>query len=297
VPSISVVIPAYDSSATLALAVASARAQTLRPAEIIVVDDASRDGTWEVIERLSGPDLKPIRCAENRGGAAARNRGIEAATSDFVAFLDADDVWVPEKLELELRALDGKGPDAFCFSAVTQTNEYGERWTLPRRGPKPGEKLADFILKHGHVVQTSTLLVPRPLCERSKFSERLRRFQDLDFVLKLERAGAVPVFVDQPLVEWRDTKNPARVSSARDPALLGAFFDLHGAYLDQAQRLGLEMRSQPPAGGPREKLRWLRSLATSVTLGAVAPLNALSLVLKYGLGTRRYAMLRQWVPR
>jgi glycosyltransferase involved in cell wall biosynthesis len=190
VSSISVVIPAFNSSATLNAAVESARAQTLRPAEIIVVDDASRDETWAVLGTLVGRDLKPIRCTENRGGAAARNRGIEAASGEFIAFLDADDVWAPEKLELQMLALADAGPNAFCFSAVTQTNEYGERWTLPRRGPKPGESLADFVLKHGHIVQTSTLLVPRGLCERCKFSESLRRFQDIDFVLQLERAGA-----------------------------------------------------------------------------------------------------------
>jgi glycosyltransferase involved in cell wall biosynthesis len=295
--SISVVIPAYNSSATLNAAVESARAQTHRPDEIVVVDDASRDETWAVLGTLTGRDLKPIRCAENRGGAAARNRGVAESSGDYIAFLDADDVWAPEKLALQLLALENAGPNAFCFSAVTQTNEYGERWTLPRRGPGPSESLADFVLKHGNIVQTSTLLVPRALCERCKFSESLRRFQDIDFVLQLERAGARPLFLDRPLVDWRDMKNPARVSTARDPALLAAFFDVHGSHLDAAQRLGLEVRSQPPSGGAREKLRWVRALGSSVALGAVPPQNALSLMLKYGLGTRRYAAVRQWVAR
>jgi glycosyltransferase involved in cell wall biosynthesis len=165
-PRVSVVIPAYNAEATIADAVASARQQTFRPDEIIVVDDASSDRTFERLEALHGPDLKLIRQAENRGGAAARNRGVDAATGDFVAFLDADDLWEFEKLELQLQALHRARPNSYCFTAVWQTNEYGETWMLPRRGPRAAEPIADFLLKGGNVVQTSTLLVPRP-CARS----------------------------------------------------------------------------------------------------------------------------------
>jgi glycosyltransferase involved in cell wall biosynthesis len=297
VASVSVVIPTYNSSATLVAAIESVRTQTSVPAQIIVVDDASTDDTLFRLEMLGGPDLSILRHTENRGGAAARNRGIEAASGDFIAFLDADDLWAPQKLELQLEALRTAAPYAYCFTAVNQTNEFGERWKLPRRGPRTGELMADFVLKSGNIVQTSALLVPRALCARCRFSERLRRFQDIDFVLRLERAGAEAVFLDHALVDWRNTGGTSRVSRAQDPALLAEFFELHGAHLDRAQRLGLEVRSQAPRDGVREKLRWLGTVGTSVALGALAPVPALNLLLKHGLGPSRYAEVRRWVPR
>jgi glycosyltransferase involved in cell wall biosynthesis len=296
-PSVSVVIPAYNASATIAEAVTSARFQTLRPAEIIVVDDGSTDDTVERVEALIGPDLKLIRHTTNRGGAAARNRGVDAASGDLVAFLDADDLWSLDKLELQRETLREAGANTYCFTAVRQTNEYGEAWVLPRRGPKPDEPMADFMLKAGNIVQTSTLLVPRSLCRSHRFSERLRRFQDIDFVLQLEWAGARAVYLDQPLVHWRNFAAGSRVSALQDPALLADFLEVHGAHLAPAQRLGLEVRSLVPLAGARAKLQWVRTVGRSVALGALAPLNALSLLAKHGLGADRYAQLRHWVPR
>lgn len=292
-PRISVVIPAYNAGATIADAVATARAQSLRPAEIVVVDDASTDDTVTRLEALGGDDLVVIQSPVNRGGAAARNRGVEAARGELVAFLDADDLWAADKLARQVAVL-GTRELAFCFTALTQTNEYGERRTLPRRAPRPGESLADYILKAGHVVQTSTLLVPRRLCAECAFDESLRRFQDIDFALKLEQRAARPVFVAQPLVEWRSIDAGQRVSATHRPELIRAFLAVHGARLTAAQRLGLELRSEPPGRGAVGTLRWLGRLSTSVALGAVPPANAASLLLKRGLGTERYGKLRQW---
>lgn len=97
---VSVVIPCYRAAATLGRAVESVLAQTLPPAEVIVVDDASDDATPQVIAALP-PSVKRIFLPENRGAGSARNAGWNAATQEFVAFLDADDAWHPKKLELQ----------------------------------------------------------------------------------------------------------------------------------------------------------------------------------------------------
>lgn len=100
--SIAVVIPCYQCTATIARAIASVAAQTLRPQELILVDDASHDGTLAELHRLKqhyGPDWVTVLAqTKNQGPGAARNRGWNAATSEFIAFLDADDSWHPEKL-------------------------------------------------------------------------------------------------------------------------------------------------------------------------------------------------------
>lgn len=293
---VSVVIPAYNSRDTIQQAVATARAQTLPPSQIIVVDDASKDDTLRQLHAIAGPDLLVVRCPVNGGGGAARNRGIEHATGDVVAFLDADDLWAPNKLANQMALLRTQTRDSFVFSAVEHTNEYGEMHILPKREPLPGESLGDYMLKSGNIMQTSSLLVPRHLLAQCRFNEKLRRFQDLDFCLTLGEAGVVPVFCRDPLVEWRNVGNPKRVSSNPDPAIMRTFLN-HHPRLTFSQRLGLEIRSVGPAPGPFGKLRWAGRLTLSVFAGALAVPNALSLLLKHSLGLRYYGALRARLGR
>lgn len=291
--SVSVVIPTYNSSGTIAEAIASVRAQTVAPFEIVVVDDCSRDDTLTKLDALAAPDLRVIRTPSNRGGSAARNRGIEVARADYVAFLDSDDLWAPRKLELQLAQLARTEVDAFSFSALLHQNEYGEERILPRRAPADGESLADFMLKAGNVVQTSTLVVPALVLERCRFNEELRRFQDIDFVLKLAAAGVRPMYVDEPLVHWRNVGPARRVSSISAPEVLQKFMAQHRNTLTIAQGLGLEVRSMGPSRGVVGGLRWLGRILASVCVGALALPNAASLILKHSIGVRTYRVLRQ----
>lgn len=288
---VSVVIPAYNSRDTIQQAVATARAQTLRPTQIVVVDDCSKDDTLQQLQAIAGPDLLVVRSPQNGGGGAARNRGIEHATGDVIAFLDADDLWAPNKLANQLTTLRTQTRESFCFSAVEQVNEYGEKHILPKREPLPGESLGDYMLKSGNIMQTSSLMVPRHLLAQCRFNEKLRRFQDLDFVLTLGEAGVGAVFCRQPLVEWRNVGNPKRVSSNPDPSVMRTFLS-HHPRLTLAQKLGLEIRSVGPAPGPLGALRWSWRLALSVFSGALALPNAASLLLKHSLGLRYYGALR-----
>jgi glycosyltransferase involved in cell wall biosynthesis len=289
--SVSVVIPAYNSRDTIQQAVATARAQTLRPMQIVVVDDASKDDTLQQLEAIAGPDLLVVNSPVNGGGGAARNRGIENATGDVVAFLDADDLWAPDKLEKQMALLRTQTRESFCFTAVEHTNEYGEQHILPKREPRAGESLGDYMLKSGNIMQTSTLMVPRHLLARCRFNEKLRRFQDLDFVLSLGDAGVAAAFCREPLVEWRNVGNPKRVSANPDPAVMRTFLG-HHTNLTLSQRLGLEIRSIGPAPGAFGALRWSWRLALSVLSGALALPNAISLLLKHSLGLRYYGALR-----
>ena len=101
---VSAVIPAYNAGKYVGRAIESVLAQTRKADEIIVVDDGSTDDTAEVVERF-GDAVRFIR-QENAGASFARNTGIEAATSDWIAFLDADDEWLPNKLKLQTEHLE-----------------------------------------------------------------------------------------------------------------------------------------------------------------------------------------------
>lgn len=106
VPTVSAVIPVYNSSEFVADAIESVYAQTVRPTEVIVVDDGSTDDTPQVLSQFEGrPGFILIR-RPNQGEASARNAGVERATGEYIAFLDHDDLWRPQKLERQLAQFD-----------------------------------------------------------------------------------------------------------------------------------------------------------------------------------------------
>src|SRR5574341_762936 len=103
-PLISVVIPTHNRSGLLPRAIKSVLGQSYPHFEVIIVDDASLDGTQEVVEALGNGRLLYLRHTTNLGGSAARNTGIRAARGELVAFLDDDDEWLPQKLARQIQA-------------------------------------------------------------------------------------------------------------------------------------------------------------------------------------------------
>lgn len=162
--SVSVVIPTFNRSATLPRALGSVRAQTLRPDEVIVVDDGSTDDTPAVVER-GFPDVTYLR-QTNAGVSAARNRGIGKSAGEWIAFLDSDDEWKPEKLERQMAALMRNPEYHLCH-----TNEV---WIRNGRRVNEGKRHAK---SGGHIFQRCL-----PLCVISPSSAVVRRrlLQDLD---------------------------------------------------------------------------------------------------------------------
>ena len=111
---VAVVVPAHNSVAFLETALRSVREQTKRPSEVVVVDDGSTDGSHEIAERMGVTCIRQ----ECRGPGAARNRGIQATSAPLVAFLDADDWFVPEKLETQIALLEKLDAPACCSDAT-----------------------------------------------------------------------------------------------------------------------------------------------------------------------------------
>jgi glycosyltransferase involved in cell wall biosynthesis len=137
-PLISVIIPVYNGAEFIAAAVESAAAQTYRNLEIIVVDDGSSDDTLSILHRLSASDPRiRILAQANSGVAAARNHAIAESRGDFIAPLDADDLWLPTKIDRQLRTLLLAGDDCgFVYSWWAWIDEAGTvldrspRWTI-----------------------------------------------------------------------------------------------------------------------------------------------------------------------
>ncbi len=200
-PLISVVIPTYNRAALLVPAIQSALAQTYPHIEILVIDDGSTDETHEavkdLIERTSsqGGAAKQIRYIyqTNQGQSSARNRGIAEAQGDWIAFLDSDDVWLPIKLELQVRALKQFEECGACYSDARLVDTSGMNTTafgLSGRhygdimGVVPDETLQLAKTFGGSWIQT--LVVRRDLAKQiGGFDRDIRFAEDHDFLFRL----------------------------------------------------------------------------------------------------------------
>jgi glycosyltransferase involved in cell wall biosynthesis len=211
VPTVSVVIPAYNADRHLADAVDSALRQTFRDVEILIVDDGSTDGTPAVLSAY-GERINVLRQA-NLGVARARNAGTQAARGRYVAFLDADDVWLPEKIEKQVIALADTQDHRACYSSFTLVSSD---LTVLRRSPRRASLVEDLLLL-GNVVGTpSTVMCERALVlEAGGFDPTQSLGADWDLWLRLALRTEF-AYIDEPLVRYRI--HDANMS--RDVALL-----------------------------------------------------------------------------
>jgi glycosyltransferase involved in cell wall biosynthesis len=198
-PEISVVIPTFNRRAMLREAIASVAAQRGANYEIIVIDDGSTDGTWEDLPSAPGR-LRAIRTAR-RGPAAARNRGIEAARGELVAFLDSDDLWHPQKL-VRQSAFMREHPRC-------PISQCGEIWLRGERRVNPGtrhrKRSGDIFIDSLHtcLISPSAAILRRGLlAETGGFDEDMAACEDYDLWLRIlarHQAG----LLDEALVTRR----------------------------------------------------------------------------------------------
>jgi glycosyltransferase involved in cell wall biosynthesis len=189
---VSCIVPVFNGERYLAEAVDSILAQTHRPIELIVVDDGSTDGSAAVASRY-GDRVRLARQA-NAGPAAARNRGLDLATGDFVAFLDSDDLWHPDKLRLQLACFD-RDPD--LGGCVTQVRNF----TSPELAVEaPDPALARDVPGYS----TVTLLARRDVFDRvGPFDCRRAHSSETEWFLRCRARGVRVALLGQTLVSRR----------------------------------------------------------------------------------------------
>ncbi|MGE3074356.1 MAG: glycosyltransferase family 2 protein [Dehalococcoidia bacterium] len=189
-PTVSVVIPAFNSERFVAEAIESARRQTVSPLEIIVVDDGSTDGTLEIARQLP----VTVLALPHAGVSRARNEGTLSSTGEWIAFLDSDDIWHPEKLARQLEvALGPERPDI-----VMAQQSYLFEGPVPPwfRGPLDGTTEPGF--------QPSNWLLRRSAWERvGRFDESLTHSEDTDWLARASDLGLKIRAAEHPLVVHR----------------------------------------------------------------------------------------------
>ncbi|WP_245180502.1 glycosyltransferase family 2 protein [Haloarcula amylovorans] len=249
-PRVSVVIPAYNREALIGRAIDSALAQTVDAIEVLVVDDGSADGTERVVTGFDDSRVRYLAHETNRGVSAARNTGVEAASGEYVAFLDSDDEWLPRKLDRQLALLDSRGEGwvgAYCDVVTADRSTAGRlaaavsesvfRSKAPREG---GRELAESLLSmQVFMGPGSTLLAKRDaLRGTGGFDEGLSIYEDWDLVLRLLAAGRV-AYVDEALAVTHFTGDaPAEAYVGNDERYLDRNADL----VAEVERRGVAVR-------------------------------------------------------
>ncbi len=204
---ISVIIPAYNALRYLEEALNSVLYQSYPFFEIIVVDNNSNDGTLSLLEKFGNKKLR-VFTEKRQGAASTRNRGICEARGEWIAFLDADDIWLPDKLKLQIDCL-GSFPwlDLISTNSFTFTLSGVEYISIRDSQIYKGECSGDLLLKRlieYNFVATSSVLVRRSICEKvGLFKKEFEPAEDYDLWLRLAGAGAKFFFIEEPLTRFR----------------------------------------------------------------------------------------------
>ena len=203
-PKVSVVIPAHNHARFLPEALASVQQQTWRDFDVLVVDDGSTDNTAAVVAGFA-PHVRYLY-QQNAGPSSARNTGIRHTRGEYVAFLDADDTWMPEKLALQVAYLDAHPDAGLVFTKVLVMSEGGQPlYTYPHRYRYECRAFERLLLwPYGSM---NVVMVRRTCFERfGLFDESLPAAEDWDMWLRVApfyRLG----FLDRPLGTYRQSSN------------------------------------------------------------------------------------------
>lgn len=205
-PSFDVIIPVRNRAALVSACLDSIEAQTLQPRAVIVVDDGSSDDTPEIVQQYAKRLPLHLIRSEARGVSHARNVALGASRAPFVAFLDSDDVWQPEKLERQMALFASAGTQiGLVHCACIRIDESGKPWSSSGeiRPSKRGDIFEDMLRHFYHVGSPSAVVARRELIERAGgFDETLLVGEDMDLWLRLARISQVD-FVPEMLVGLR----------------------------------------------------------------------------------------------
>lgn len=184
---ISVIIPAYKAVLTIERALASVAAQTLKPERVIVVDDGSGDGTFKKAEafkeQFNGTELR-VLSQNNRGAGAARNRAINEATGDWLAFLDADDEWLPDKLAISMEAIYKHNIVLVAHNYFAVNGSQKKLVVCNARYEAAANPYCGLYRK-GFLATSSVVVRRDAVIEAGGFDETLETAQDFDLWLKI----------------------------------------------------------------------------------------------------------------
>lgn len=224
-PSIAAVIPLFNGARWIEECLRSVFAQTLRPQEIIVVDDGSSDEGPNLVRHIAernGSRLKLLK-KPNAGQSSARNFGVRHSFSELIAFLDQDDLWLPQHLERLRQPFLDHRMLGWVFSDVDIIDRFGRitetAFLRSRLINHPRRSAAECVRRDMYVLPSASLISRKAFDKVGGFDERLSGYEDDDLFLRLFCAGYANLFVNEALSQWRfhseRSTHTARMSASR----------------------------------------------------------------------------------
>ena len=183
-PEISVIIPVYNGDKTIRETIESVLNQTFSDFELLIINDGSQDTTLEIVSNIPDPRIK-VFSYPNAGLNASRNRGISLASGEYVSFIDADDIWTPDKLEAQLKALKAEPQAAVAYSWTDWIDEKGQFLRRANHNSATGDVFAKLLLADFVGSGSNPLIRKQAFAEVGNFDQSLVGGQDWDMWLRL----------------------------------------------------------------------------------------------------------------
>lgn len=200
---VSVIMPIYNAEKYLVSALESIFIQDYKDIEIILVDDCSRDNSEKIIVDLQKehPEIVYFRQSKNMGAGVSRNKALELAKGQYVAFLDSDDIWLPNKISKQIELMKSSG-NPFSYTAIEMIDDKG----VIKKGKRSIKETCDYkYLLHNTIIATSSVVIDRMVV--GEFWMSLRRGgQDYATWLMLLRNGTIASGINEVLVRYRVTQ-------------------------------------------------------------------------------------------
>lgn len=232
-PFFSVIVPTKDRESELIRSITSVVDQSFSNWELIVIEDGSENQSRivEKIKELNDSRITIITLPNTLNAANARNYGIAKALGNWIAFLDSDDHFVPEKLDIFFKIISETKNTADIY--YSQFNQIADKKTsvIPKRGKMECESIGDYIFVDNNAIGTPGLVVKADWARQTLFDPWCKKHQDYDFLLRSEHMGARIEFVEKVLWnrEFRKSKN--NIGTMEDPIFSGMWLKKYKKYL------------------------------------------------------------------
>jgi glycosyltransferase involved in cell wall biosynthesis len=200
-PRVSVIIPAYNAARTIDQTLDSVLSQTFQDFEVVVVDDGSTDDTPAVLARRR-PQARVLTKVNEGRPAAARNLGVRASCGEYVAFVDADDTWHPDKLARQVAMLDHNPTVGLVYTADATINARGDIMSVNPCPPGARGQIYDLLRVHNVMVGSSVVIRRAAFDQAGGFDETLTSIENWDLWIRISRRWTIEC-VDEPLTFYR----------------------------------------------------------------------------------------------
>lgn len=190
-PLVSILLPTYNRACFLPEAIESVLMQTYQYFELIIIDDGSTDNTHEILSRYDDPRLVKIR-HENKGRSYSRNKGLLLAKGEFIAFLDSDDVYLPNKLEVQVQHFNAHPETNMVYTSAYCINENGQQFSFKYKASHSGHIYYKIAFFKPVTITLPTVMLRKNILDKvGEFDEQMHRFEDTDLWRRISKISPI----------------------------------------------------------------------------------------------------------